>query len=201
MRAVTVVVLLAVGTGTLSSDSQLGRWPLIQAISGKQTYSDAGNGGDTPFLLVVKDRVGAPGYKIECHNGDYEDESGFNFSGDFHCAMFAISGTKIVNGNLLASEKERRAGRDWFNRGRMIAGQIFGPCAEYPDYGAVRRFRLRGMLVTFQFEDLAWFPFPQYNRHRLSHFTFRVSVVPDLSAQTEMAEQAPSPKPPKPCDW
>jgi len=200
VKLLRIACLIAGATGSLSSYSP-GSWPDITDVRGERTYVDTGKGGDTPFLLVVKDRAGIPAYRLDCHNGDYDDDSEFNFSGDFHCALFAMDGDKTTSPNLLSSDEESKIGRDWFNRGRMIGNQLKGLCGEYSEYGVLRHFRLRGMLVTFHFGDLHWFPFAQFNRNRLSKFTFTVSFVGERSATSASAEAVEVPRPPRSCDW
>jgi hypothetical protein len=55
-------------------------WPTIEPAKVKQAYVGPGkDGADTPFLLFLKHPSGVPLYKLECHNGNYEDSSELNF--------------------------------------------------------------------------------------------------------------------------
>lgn len=174
-------------------------WPVIQPVRKDQTLVRTGDGGDTPVLLLIKDRTGANAYQLECHNGDYDDPSGFNFSGDFQCALFAFANGRLTSENLLETEAESKAQSDWFNRGRFLTEQIRGRCAAYREYGAVRHFRLRGMLVTLRLDGLRWFPLEQYNRPTLKRFTFSFSAAPEDSAKSAVAEEVSATPPPKSC--
>src|SRR6476660_3829391 len=67
-------------------------WPRIRAKQAQQTFVDPGkNNADTPFKLLISDVKGVVVYRLECHNGNYETDAEITFSGDFHCALFAVS--------------------------------------------------------------------------------------------------------------
>lgn len=131
------------------------KWPVIQRLEEKRVFMNPGqNNADTPFVALIKDNSGVPVYKLECHNGNYEDESEMNFSGDFQCALFAYNGTTRVSGNLLAANTRNELSTDWWNRGRMRSAQFRGECLKYPEYSTARHFKLRGMLLTLRFTDV-----------------------------------------------
>jgi hypothetical protein len=109
-------------------------------------------------LLFIKNTAGVPIYKLECHNGNYEELSGLDFSGDFQCALFAIKGGTRNTWNLLVSQAEAEERSDWLDRGRVTSNQFRGECGEVPEYGKLRNFRLRGMLITLEFSNLKWSP-------------------------------------------
>ncbi len=173
-------------------------WPVIQPLRGGR-HCDVSQPGDTPLVVFVRDSRGAPVYKLECHNGDYEDASEMNFSGAFQCALFAVtSDGKRTSWNLLATAANEEQHSDWNNRARMTAGQLWNGCADVPGYGSRRRFKLRGMAITFQFADVRWRSNADArSSHRLSAFTFRFSIVPDKTAlghQTNALTTAPPPE-------
>ena len=71
--------------------AQASQWPVIRPLEEKRVFINPGqNNADTPFVAFIKASDGVPTYKLECHNGNYEDESEMNFSGDFQCALFAV---------------------------------------------------------------------------------------------------------------
>ncbi len=90
--------------GLLANGSPQMTWPVVQRIERQVTIVLRRFGGDTPFVLDVSDRSGRAVYKLECHNGDYEDQTVMNFSGDFQCALFAFTNGKRISGNLLVPE-------------------------------------------------------------------------------------------------
>jgi hypothetical protein len=163
-------------------------WPTIQPFSAKRTLYPGR--GDTPFVAPLKTTNGTPAYEIECHSGDYENTGGFNFSGIFQCVLFAVSRNSVrTSWNLLATDQKAEQGTDWFNRARMTSVQLWGECSADPEYGTLRRFRLRNMAISFEFGDLQWSPTGIPVEHRLNRFTFKLTVVPDKTATTATAER------------
>jgi hypothetical protein len=180
--------------------AQASKWPVIQPLEEKRDFINPGqNNADTPYVAFIKDSGGLPIYKLECHNGNYEDESQMNFSGDFQCALFVVEGTTRTSGNLLAADTKDELSTDWWNRGRMRAAQLRGECLRYPDYSTDRRFKLRGMLLTLRFTDIQWRGRSGQNSPHLARFTFIFKAIPDNSARSPRAGTVTGPKPPATC--
>ena len=173
-------------------------WPLVQATKESHTYN-VHAGADSPLDMVWKSATGVPIYKFECHNGNYEDMSFINFSGDFQCVLVSLEEGRRSSWNLLASDDQTQQTSDFFNRARMTSNQIRGECGLIPEYGRVRHFRLRGLRVTFEFKDLRWTPSSDAKEVRLSSFTFVVDVKPDATATSSTAERVSAPWPGPPC--
>jgi hypothetical protein len=186
-----------------SVGAQEAHWPTIRPVQVSRTYDVSGRGPkDTPLLLIVRDTSGRPAYRLECHNGDYDVDSLYNFSGDFQCALFALRGKAVASGNLLATSDPVQGSADWMNRGRMLAWQLYSAeCADVPDYGRTRRFRLRQMRLTIQFENLRWNARRRPLDPGLDDFTVRVRAAHDVSAWTQSAAPAPLKMDPKRCDF
>jgi len=123
-----------------------------------------------------------------------------SFSGDFQCALYALQGGRVASGNLLADSTHDQQTSDWlFNRGRMLSVQLSDRCGAYPEFGLVRHFRVRGMRVTLEFEDLQWST--SNGQEGLDQFTVDLTVEPDLGALAETSEMAGAPRPPTGCGW
>jgi len=174
---------------------------VIKPLKESHTFINPGeNDADTPFLAYIKNTLGVPVYKVECHNGNYEGESEINFSGDFQCALFAMNGNSLASGDLLATNTKDEQSTDWWNRGRMRSAQLRRKCLAYPEYSTDRHFRLRGMLITLRFSDIGWgTAVGGQNGPLLKKFTFTLSAVPDRSATGSTAEEAKGSKPPNAC--
>lgn len=180
--------------------AQASKWPVVQLEEKKVFINPGLDNQDAPFITFIKNSSGIPVYKLECHNGNYENETEMNFSGDFQCALFAVRGTTRTSGNLLAARTKNELSTDWWNRGRMRAAQLRGECLTYPEYSTDRGFKLRGMLLTLRFADVKWSSRKnQQDEPRLARFTFLLKVVPNESAQSSQAEMPTDPQPPKPC--
>ena len=123
---------------------------------------------------------------------NYDDSSEITFSGDFHCALFAVTGNRRTSWNLLADKTPAQQHSDWLNRGRMIANQLRDECAGSP-YGITRVFRLRSMRLTLRFSDIQWVTGPADDA-RLKQFTFLASASTDPTARESTAEVVSVPK-------
>ena len=181
--------------------AQASKWPVIQQLEENRAFINPGkNNADTPFVTSIKDSDGIPVYKLECHNGNYDDQSEMNFSGDFQCALFAVKGTAFVSGNLLAANTKNEMSADWWNRGRMRSSQLRGECVKYPEYSTARHFKVRGMLLTLSFIDIVWSSAKdQQNNPLIEEFTFIVNAIQDPTAKSSSAEELEGPTPPTSC--
>lgn len=175
-----------------------GAWPVIRPVHESHTYT-VGGSADTPLISFLRTTDDVPAYELECHNGNYEDMSFINSSGDFQCVLFSLDGGRRTSWNLLASDDEAEQRSDSFNRGRMTANQLWSECGQIPEYGRVRHFRLRGMRITFEFKDLHWLSPSATSQHRLRSFTFVLDVSPDANAHSATAQKPESPWPVPPC--
>jgi hypothetical protein len=109
--------------------AQARKWPVIRSLEEKRVFINPGrDNADTPFLALMRTNEGVPAYKLECHNGNYDDESEMNFSEKFQCALFAVKGKALVSGSLLAANTKNELSTDWWNRGRMRSAQLRGEC-------------------------------------------------------------------------
>jgi hypothetical protein len=72
------------------------------------------------------------------------------------------------------------------SRANIAPGQLYGKCATYPEWGAVRHFRLRGFELTLEFRNPV-FTWGEYAKHAIKTFDLHVQVRPDPSATSPMA--------------
>jgi len=192
-------VLIVVITGVCITDAEATKWPIIQPLHVDRTFIIDDKSIDTLLVVSIKDVNGTLVYKLECHNGSYDDASEINFSGDFQCALFALRRGERTSGNLLRTDEEVERRSDSFNRGRMIYSELQGRCAANPEYGPVRRFRVRGMFLTMRFTNLQWSRNIGSQRSPLVGFTVDISVVADETAKSATAERVKTPRPPAEC--
>jgi hypothetical protein len=180
--------LLLVMMFAINLSAQVNQWRPIRPLEEKHVFVNSGKPGSEPSVVTfIKDTLATPIYKLECHSGDYPDDSEINFSGDFQCALFAVKGRYLRSGDLLAPATDR------LNRGRMHAAQLRAPCLDYPEYSTLRHFKLRGMLVTLGFTD------PRWRSGKLIGFTLTLSATPDESAASPTPEHVAGPEPPTSC--
>jgi hypothetical protein len=185
---------------SFSSKTQAANWPVIHPLHETRTFVNQRSNTDYPFLALIKDTAGIAVYKLDCHNGNYVGDSEMNFSGDFQCPLFALNGSNLASGNLLAASTPNEQSADWWNRGRLRSAQLRGDCLLYPEYSTERHFRLRGMRVTLRFTDIEWCARKdQQNNPLLKRFKFILDVVPDTDAHSLTAELPGGPEPPRSC--
>lgn len=174
-------------------------WPVIQAVHAEYQFIMPQNvAADLPsFTVYLKDSAGVSRYKFECHAGGYPDDSEMTWTGDFQCALFPYRGDTVTPVNLLAVDTHEEQSVDWHNRGRMIGAQLQGECLQYPEYGTLRHFRLRGMDVSLAYTDIVWTQGPK--APQLQKFTLTLDATPDKDAKEPLAEAAAGPLPPTQC--
>ncbi len=158
-------------------------WPLLQ-------QSTARIGVDTSaerifFQLPLLDVHGVTRYTLNCAGGNdkFLDELGqaqqINYVGPFACRL---NEGKSDSENSLLSEDESAY---WFSRGQVHDfSEIIGACGRYPEYGAVRHFRLRGFELTLEFTDIAL-----DSKGKPAYFVLVISVRTDPTALSADAEQ------------
>jgi hypothetical protein len=139
----------------------------------------------------IKSSKGTPVYRLQCHSAEYSgDDHDFAYSGDFECRL-SSAGNRDGYSTLLTEDAHQS--RDWESRGRFFAKSLRGSCASIPDFGAVRKFKLRGMDLTLKIIDPKFAPDGTLQSLKLS-----VEVRPDASASRPIAAVVPLPKGPIP---
>ncbi len=166
-----------------------GQWPVARKFDRTYHIDDVNKGG---FDVDLRGSRGKPIYKLSCHSGEYEDDSGFNYSGLFQCRLSSLYSKEKVS--TLLTETVHQS-TDWQNRGRFLAEHLRPGCAQYPEWGDTRTFRLRGMKLTLSVRDINFIK-PSDGKDILQSFTFSVSVRKDNDAQTSIARAPETPEPP-----
>jgi len=135
----------------------------------------------------IKSPTGASVYRLQCHSAEYSgDDPDFAYSGDFECRLSSV-GNRDGYSTLLTEDVHQSS--DWESRGRFFAKHLRGTCASIPDFGAVRKFKLRGMDLTLKIIDPGFAPDGTLQSLKLS-----VEVRPDASAVRPIAAAVPLPK-------
>lgn len=174
------------------------RWPRIAEVKKVFSFPEGRNASATVKILDLK---GKPLYLLECHSAGYEGGPEFTYSGDFECRLISLY-SKETYSTLLTESPDQAA--DWESRGRILAEELLGKCSEYPEYGRVRQFKLRGMKITLQLDDVKireddlahglHLP-PDEIRSRFRSFRFTVTAIPDLTARSSIASPVAIPAP------
>ena len=164
------------------------KWPSIQPLERTFAFPDASKAS---VNLEIVGRDARPLYRIECHQYGYADPT-FDYSGDFECRLTSLY-SKDAYSTLFTDDPVQS--RDWESRARFLSEEFVSSCADYPGYGRVRTFSLRGMRITLALSniksDLGTRPRPT-----LKAFDLRISVVPDPAATTAIAAPIAYKEPP-----
>jgi hypothetical protein len=150
----------------------------------KKTF-DVSDVSKADISLYIKAHDGRDLYTLQCHSTGYEGDSGFDYSGDFECRLI-LSGGRNTYSTLLTEDLDQS--RDWESRGRFFAASLKGECASVPEFGAVRDFELRGMLLTLRISD------PMFQGDKLHSLKLTVAVAHDPNAHRAIANIVPFPK-------
>ncbi|PYY16276.1 MAG: hypothetical protein DMG60_15460 [Acidobacteria bacterium] len=158
-------------------------YPAVQPFS---KTVDVPSVSTTSVVTVINAPTGKSLYKLQCHSAGYSGDPDFDYSGDFECRLSSIS-QKDKYSTLLTEDLHQS--RDWESRGRFFASELKGQCALIPNFGSVRRFRLRGMILTLKIIS------PRFAQSgNLKSLKLNVQVQQDNAALTPIAEATPIPK-------
>ena len=125
-------------------------------------------------------------YTLDCTGGNLayldrlSDKTGMNMVGPMMCTL--VKGVGIGGGNLLS--EGAYYDNSWFTRGYFPSDifERFIECRHYPDYGAERAFRLRGIRLDITIER------PKWDVSSVDKYEMRISVRNDPASVTPTAE-------------
>lgn len=176
--------------------AQASKWPEVVPMHKGYHFTNART---SEIDLSVLGAKGEPLYRMECHTFEYEKDPGFDYSGDFECRLKSLYSDDAYS-TLLTEEPQQT--RDWQSRGRFLAEEIEGKCADYPEFGRVRHFRLRGIKITLTISDVVFRAHSEKALARkegslLKSFRFDVKVEVDSKATSAISEPIPYQYPPR----
>jgi hypothetical protein len=138
------------------------------------------------YANPLYDISGTVRYVFVCKGGSdeyldaLEERTGITYVGVLGCRL--SEGKKEIESSLLAEDEVA----PWHTRGQFHRfDEITGDCGNYPEYGNVRHFRLRGFELTLFATDLV---FDRSNR--LQSFKMHVSLRRDDRITSPRAEQS-----------
>ena len=108
-----------------------------------------------------------------------------DLAGDFDCYLQSLYSQDLFQTLLTQDPFE-----ELHDRGEIWAEYLVGPCGEYPEWGRIRTFRLRGMQIALTLSNVR-VAHNRDNSFELQSFDFRVSVQPDASALSMISEPPP----------
>jgi len=183
-----LLIGLDIGVTSIGDTESKRSWPVINPVKKTFHFIDHHEMGAKLRIVGID---GTPLYQLECYLNAYDREDrDFNYSGNFECRLTSLY-SKDRYSTLLTDQIHPT--RDWQSRGRFLLEEITGKCAEYPDYGRVRHFRLRGMNLTLEIKNLkiklgsAAENAPWYV-DRIEKLDLDVTVIADPTVLSEIAE-------------
>lgn len=193
LAACTMGALVCMGARAASPS-----WPTIKPAQRTFNVPDVKK---MNLSLMIHTKAGIPLYGLFCGSpygvSDITDNSGYGvdygtFNGDFECRL-GLKGVGSV-GDMLLAEDATQA-KPWPSRGRFFASNLVGACANIPEFGATRTFRLRGMKLTLKVIDPVIKGTYRYSGlPKLKSLTLKVTVRPDPAATRAIAAIVPFPK-------
>lgn len=167
-------------------------WPVIVGFD-FEIKIDA-NSEKIFFSIPIRNRAGKVLYTLACIGGStpYLDDLGGKMDENFNSPMcfFLGEGEKDVTGKLLCED----GAAHWFSRGQIYYPELLGACGDYPEFGKVRHFRLRGMLLTIKFQNIELDA-----KGLLRYMDIHISGRPDRSITSEITERPGFLPPEKDC--
>jgi hypothetical protein len=165
------------------------RWPEIASSHKKIRFA-----GHQLTKISILGRNRKPLYDLYCClNPNFPADTANEriFSGDFHCFLFSRYDFDGSQGYLLCDDPYPTV--EGQGRGRFWIGDITGKCGDYPDYGKIREFRLRGMDLTLsiaRFELVSSRVGSDSEETKIRTLDLEVTATPDFTAIGDIAAQS-----------
>jgi hypothetical protein len=168
------------------------KWPQVISLRKVVQFSDKETTKVKIDIFGLKDK---PLYSLECYlNAFDKKDSSFDYSGAFECRLTSLFDDYYPHRTLLTAEEHQT--RDWDSRGvfqisELECMMVDGECIEYPGYGRVRRFRLRGMDLSLEIKNYELDSHPnekeQLRKKRFKWLELEIIVVPNPDAISDVA--------------
>jgi len=169
----------------LPASSTQPKWPAVKAFRKRFFFPETKK---ARLNLIIRGADGQKLYRLHCNGASTLESEDADAWADFSCHLHSLYSKDHVESLLI----ETQSGFEAQSRGEFWSGELIGQCAEYPEWGRVRNFGLRGMRLTVEISDMHFAPDPRDPMHRtgnlLRSFRFEVSVLLDPLAVTETAE-------------
>ncbi|MCC6918783.1 MAG: hypothetical protein IT548_06235 [Alphaproteobacteria bacterium] len=168
------------------------RWPDVAATEGKVHVIYVANADPNGLEMTIKSPGGAPLYMLTCHNFDHVGGGDLTYSGLMQCYLFPWQ-RYIGQRNLLDDDTSTPS---YQSRARFAKEHVLPDCSGYAEWGAVRHFWLRGMVVTLAVRNLTFSRDPDDPQTlRVETFDFEVRVQPYPGALDERAQRIAEKRP------
>ena len=169
MKYILCSLLIILSSICLAGDTS---WPIIKEFD--EEFLAYSEGKPVEYVKPLKDLNGNTKYLLVCRGGTTEytdslsDKLDINYVSPLTCIL--NNGEKETESSLLAEDDSP----PWHTRGQYHLFEFIGDCADYPEYGLLRHFRLRGFELTLSAIDLKL-----NKRGEPEQFKLRVSLRQD----------------------
>jgi hypothetical protein len=174
----SILQLLALMLIWMPSHAASGAWPKVKPFT--QSFPVDLMSERIVIDVPITDQGGAVVYHFACRGGNvaYLDSLRDNWVGPLMCTL--AMGDQAREESLLDEDD----GPAWYGRGQFRGEELAGDCANYPEFGVHRSFRLRGFRLSLDAQDVV------VDRSGLARsFTLAVSLVDDAGATLSQAER------------
>ena len=180
------IVILTLSANSLCPSQVLYRtdWPRINNLN--KTISINTSSEHIFYKIPLQSRQGTLLYTLFCQGGstDYldrlSDSTHINYVGPL--CFLLVEGDRITEDYSLLCED---GSAQWYSRGQIHRyGELAGTCGEYPEYGSVRHFKLRGFVLRLTFCH-----FTLNKAGEPITFDVNITAISDSSATSSIAEQ------------
>ncbi len=165
-------VASCVGMVLLVLPAEASRWPAILPM--KETFRIESAAGPVSIEIPILTPSRAMAYMLFCRSDAHEPSEGVP---SFLCTLNEKAGE--MESTFLGEDGSPA----WHTRGQYHMQELLGECASYPEYGAHRTFRLRGLRLELTAADVKQGP------GRVESLAFTVAVRSDPSAVLAQAAQ------------
>jgi hypothetical protein len=159
------------------------QWPAVKPITQDYDFQDASH---ATVNLVLDGTSGSHLYLFHCRPGLLRGIAGeeADFNGDFDCHLHSLYSRDRYQSLLIDDPLDVVEAH---SRGEVWVKDLRGKCGEYPDWGRMRSFRLRGMILKFEMRHVR-FTETKSEDPKLAAFKFKVQVISDPTAFSSIAE-------------
>lgn len=158
-------------------------WPKMREFD--DSFPVDTNAERIDFVKPLYDVNGMIKYLFVCRGGgekyldELERDRNIIYVGILGCRL--SEGDKEIEYSLLAEDEVA----PWHTRGQFHNfNEVVGDCGNYPEYGRIRHFRLRGFELTLSATDMAYAA-----SNQLQSFTMRITLRQDDQIASSHAEQ------------
>ncbi|MGO8987888.1 MAG: hypothetical protein ACLQGU_22820 [bacterium] len=206
---VILIAMITIIPSSALSDSPT-PWPNIQAIPPGEVIFHFSYPFEThaDYAIFTTDKNVV--YILDCQLGPYTSWE-YIYSWDFECRLSTEKPDTVTHkyndefpaipyDTLLSTDRERSG--VWEGRGQFFWGELQPNCAQYPEYGRIRHFRLRGMELTLEVKNVKFGPrckddpFLTYRKETIIRLDLEVTARQDPSALSPVAEPSKYLNPP-----